>query len=121
MSVMSATPDDLYTVFRHIRPLHLLAAREVTAALAGQGLTLGVRAVLEVLHNDGPGTVPAIARTLLLPRQDVQRHCNQALHAGLVTRGPNPSHRRSPLMTLTDDGERTFREMHSAELDRLAR
>lgn len=116
---MTASGADLYEVLRQVRPLHLTAARIVADAMAEQNLTLGIRAVLEVVAERGPQPVPGIARTLLLPRQDVQRLCNQALQRRLIAREPNPAHRRSPLMALTDEGRRRFTEIHTAELDRL--
>jgi DNA-binding MarR family transcriptional regulator len=117
---MSTEPQHLYAVLRRVRPLHLLSARAVTAALESEQLTLGVRALLETLIDSGPAPVPAIGRTLSMPRQVIQRLVDQALEQGLVTTRPNPAHRRSPLVDLTDSGRTTFDRVHEAELRNLA-
>src|SRR5215217_6274914 len=116
ISVMSGEAEQLYAVLRYVRPLHLVAARAVTHALAGEHVTMGVRAVLEVLSGQGPQPVPAIGRALSMPRQVVQRLCDQALELGLVDTAPNPAHRRSRLITLTDAGRAAFERMHAADL-----
>jgi DNA-binding MarR family transcriptional regulator len=120
MSVMMAEPEELYQVVRYVRPLHLLAARAVSDALAGEHITMGIRAVLECLSDRGPLPVPGIGRALSLPRQVVQRLCDQALEQGLVATGPNPAHRRSPLITLTGAGRAAFDRLHAVELRNLA-
>jgi DNA-binding MarR family transcriptional regulator len=116
---MSVEVDQLYAVLRHVRPLHLVAARAVTHALAGERVTMGVRAVLEVLSNRGPQPVPVIGRALSMPRQVVQRLCDQALELGLVETAPNPAHRRSRLIALTEAGRVTFDRLHAVELRNL--
>src|SRR5690606_8560802 len=103
-----------------VRPLHRLTARAVSAGLEGTGVTLGMRAVLEQLHVGGPQTVPAVGRALVLPRQVVQRLVDEAARHGLVELRPNPAHRRSRLVALTDAGRRAFAGVHDAELQRLA-
>src|SRR3712207_603018 len=118
---MPADPEALYEVVRYVRPLHLLAARAVSDALAGERITMGVRAVLECLADRGPLPVPGIGRALSLPRQVVQRLCDQALEQGLVATAPNPAHRRSPLVTLTDAGRAAFTRIHAVELGNLAK
>ena len=117
---MKAEPEDLYEVVRYVRPLHLLAARAVSDALAGERITMGIRAVLECLSDGGPLPVPGIGRALSLPRQVVQRLCDQAVGLGLVVTAPNPAHRRSPLVTLTDAGRAAFDRLHAVELHNLA-
>lgn len=117
---MPADPRDLYAVLRRVRPLHLLSARAVTATMADDQLTLGVRALLECLSDGGPAPVPAIGRTLAMPRQVIQRLVDQALAQELVATRPNPAHRRSPLVALTEHGRATFDRVHEAELRNLA-
>lgn len=116
---MPTDAEQLYAVLRYVRPLHLVAARAVTHALAGDRITMGVRAVLEVLTDGGPQPVPAIGRALSMPRQVAQRLCDQALELGLVATAPNPAHKRSRLVTLTDAGRAAFAELHAAELRNL--
>ncbi|HVI92714.1 MAG TPA: MarR family winged helix-turn-helix transcriptional regulator [Anaeromyxobacter sp.] len=100
--------DVLYAVIRHVRPLHRHLARAVEDQLEGTGITVGMRAVLERLHDDGAQAVPRIARALMLPRQVVQRLVNAALEIELVRAAPNPAHRRSALIELTPAGRRAI-------------
>ncbi|WP_109471415.1 MarR family winged helix-turn-helix transcriptional regulator [Ornithinimicrobium cavernae] len=109
----------LYAVLQRIRPVHELSARAVGAALEGTDLTVPLRAVLERLHDDGPQTVPSIARRLYVTRQGVQTLVDRARELGLVQTRPNPEHRRSHLVALTPRGEETFTTLHAAETDRL--
>lgn len=94
----------LYEVLQQVRPLLLNSARVVETSVKPLGLTVGMRAVLEVLAATGPATVPAIAGRLDLPRQGVQRHVNDLIEGGHVESRTNPGHRRSVLIALTDAG-----------------
>ncbi|GAA0809599.1 MarR family winged helix-turn-helix transcriptional regulator [Spirilliplanes yamanashiensis] len=110
----------LYGVLRQVRPLVLNSARMVEAALRPRGLSVGMRAVLEVLAEHGPATVPAVADRLDLARQGVQRHVDDLIGLGYVTPRPNPAHRRSALITLTGTGADVFHELRDEELRHLA-
>ncbi|WP_203722143.1 MarR family winged helix-turn-helix transcriptional regulator, partial [Paractinoplanes abujensis] len=111
----------LYEVLRTVRPLVLNSARVVEADLAADGLTVGMRAVLEVLAEGGPATVPAIGDTLDLARQGIQRHVNDLGRLGLVEVRDNPAHRRSVLVALTPQGTRRFARIKEDELTHLDR
>ncbi|GAA3336870.1 MarR family transcriptional regulator [Amorphoplanes nipponensis] len=110
----------LYEVLRHVRPLVLNSARVVEAALRPYGLSVGTRAVLEVLAEHGPAPVPTIADRLELARQGVQRHVNDLLALGLVESRANPAHRRSVLIALTQAGAGTIDRIRAEELRQLA-
>src|SRR3954451_13393570 len=105
---MVGEPQDpvprLYAVLQLVRPLHRLAAQVVADGLVGTGITVAGRAVLERLQLEGARPVPQIAHALALPRQAVQRCVNDLLTLGLVTATPNPLHRRSHLISLTEAG-----------------
>lgn len=111
----------LYDVLRRIRPVHELSARAVSDGLADTDLTVPMRAVLERLHDDGPQPVPAIARSLFVTRQGVQALVDEAKRLGYVETRPNPSHRRSHLIVLTEAGHTAYESVHAAELVRLDR
>ncbi|WP_449341690.1 MarR family winged helix-turn-helix transcriptional regulator, partial [Streptomyces canarius] len=64
----------------------------------------GVRAVLDLLRQHGPMTVPQLGRAQTLSRQFVQRMVNDAAAQHLVEIIPNPAHQRSSLIRLTADG-----------------
>ncbi|MCI2418552.1 MarR family transcriptional regulator [Saccharopolyspora sp. K220] len=104
---------EIYTV---IGPLYRRVARVVERDSPRNGLSVGVRAVLERLELSGTAeTVPQIARTLELSRQFVQRMVNDALEQGFVTLRPNPAHRRSALVELTGPGYAAIRAVQAAE------
>lgn len=111
----------LYEVLRHVRPLVLNSARVVEASLRGDGLTVGMRAVLEMLAGHGPMAVPDIADRLDLARQGIQRHVNDLIALGCVESRPNPAHRRSVLIATTPAGSELFARIRAAELARLGR
>jgi DNA-binding MarR family transcriptional regulator len=109
-------PDDLADrlskVFDLVGPLYRRAVRKVEQDRVG--LPAGVRAALTVLRAGGPMTVPQMGRELALSRQFVQRMINDAAARGLVETVPNPAHKRSSLIRLTDEG----RDALSAVIDR---
>lgn len=106
----------LYDVVRLTRPIVLNSARVVESGLAGEQITVGMRAVLEILHDSGPLTVPQIARRLDIARQGVQRLVNDLESAANIAQRPNPDHKRSPHYTLTDAGRALFERVHADEL-----
>ncbi|MFI5933522.1 MarR family winged helix-turn-helix transcriptional regulator [Actinoplanes sp. NPDC051494] len=110
----------LYDVLRHVRPLVLNSARVVEVSLRPAGLSVGSRAVLEILDDHGPATVPAIGDRLDLPRQGVQRHINDLIALGHVTTHHNPAHRRSSLVSLTAAGAAAIAGVRTDELRHLA-
>ena len=110
----------IYEVLRHVRPLVLNSARVVEAAPRPDGLSVGLRAVLEVLAEHGPATVPAVGEWLDLPRQGVQRHVNDLLALDYAEARPNPAHRRSVLIALTGTGAEVIDRVRDAELRQLA-
>jgi DNA-binding MarR family transcriptional regulator len=110
----------LYQVLRHVRPLTLNSARVVEAALRPEGLSVGMRAVLEILAEHGPAPVPALGERLDLARQGVQRHVNDLLALGFVEARQNPAHRRSVLIALTAAGGEVIERIRAAELRELA-
>lgn len=69
------------------------------------GITSALWQVLGALgFAEEPLSVPQIARRMGLTRQSVQRNVDLLIERGLVVREPNPRHRRSVLMTLTEEG-----------------
>ncbi|MCK2216934.1 MarR family transcriptional regulator [Actinomadura sp. ATCC 31491] len=96
--------DRLTEVFDLVGPLYRRAQRKVEQDAPIEGLSVGVRAVLHLLREHGPMTVPQMGREQALSRQFVQRMANDAAARGLVTFAPNPAHRKSSLVRLTDEG-----------------
>jgi DNA-binding MarR family transcriptional regulator len=60
-------------------------------------------------------TVPQMGRTQALSRQFVQRMVNDAAAQDLVEIAPNPDHRRSSLIRLTDAGDAAITSVHARE------
>ena len=108
--------DNLHHLVWMSRPLMQAAEVCVEAGLEGTGLTVRMRAVLEILHRHGAQTVPDIANKLEINRQYVQVMCNEVLAAGFVEQRENPRHKRSTLLTLTDTGRDLIKEIISREM-----
>jgi DNA-binding MarR family transcriptional regulator len=117
---MSERGAALYEVLRQVRPLLLNSARVVEASLRQERLTVGTRAILMVLRDGGAATLPSVAEQLDLPRQSVQRHVADLLALGYVESRPNPAHRRSFLVALTDPGRDVVDRVARAERRDLA-
>ncbi|WP_406484555.1 MarR family winged helix-turn-helix transcriptional regulator [Streptomyces sp. NBC_01563] len=94
----------LTEVFALVGPLYRRVQRKVEQAAPIEGLSVGVRAVLDLLRENGPMTVPQMGRAQALSRQFVQRMVNDAAVARLVEIIPNPAHQRSSLVRLTGSG-----------------
>lgn len=108
MRGVSLSPDELgqrlMEVYDRVGPLYRRAMRAVEITAGERGVSVGMRAVLDVLRQAGDQTVPQIAALLVLTRQFVQRMVNDALERGWVELRENPAHRRSSLVALTADG-----------------
>lgn len=107
--------EQLYEVIGQVRPVFRALVAAVEDRLAGTGLGVPERGVLESLHAQGPLTVAGMARLIGVPRQFVQRTCNGLLARALVRRLENPAHARSDLIDLTPAGRRTFAALRSRE------
>ena len=119
---MTAEPGNAaYRVLGAVRPLYQASARAVADALEGTGLTVPLRAVLELLLSTGPATVPQVAREFGVTRQSVQVLVDAGLARDLLELQENPRHRRSPLVAVTELGRRTFADLHRQEIANLDR
>ncbi|WP_328807735.1 MarR family winged helix-turn-helix transcriptional regulator [Nonomuraea antri] len=96
--------DRLTEVFDLVGPLYRRAQRKVEQDAPIEGLSVGVRAVLNLLREHGPMTVPQMGRAQALSRQFVQRMINDAAARELVEFAPNPAHKKSSLIRLTGRG-----------------
>lgn len=96
--------EHLHKLIWMSRPLMQAAEACVEAGLNGTDLTVRMRAVLEILRTHGGQSVPDIAARLEIKRQYVQLMVNETLASGFTEQHPNPRHKRSPLLALTDRG-----------------
>lgn len=94
----------LAEIYLLVGPLYRRVLRKVELGEEIEGIGVGVRAVLDMLRLAGSMTVPQMGRAQALSRQFVQRTVNDAAARGLVEAVPNPAHRRSSLIRLTDPG-----------------
>ena len=112
--------ERVYEIVRLVRPMTLNSARAIEPGLREHGLTVGMRAVLEVLAEGGPMTVPRIAGLLDVSRQAAQRLVTELHSAAHVRLTANPRHRRSQLVELTPRGAHAFAGLRDEEAERLA-
>lgn len=90
----------------------LLDAGDALGAAAGQ--TASRWQVLGCI--DGPGMpVSAVARTMGLTRQSVQRTADLLVADGLAEYHPNPEHRRAKLLRLTPVGQAALTRIETAQ------
>lgn len=78
-------------------------------------ITMGQRALLEDLLNNGPQTIPRLASKRPVSRQHILGHVNPLKQGGYVEYQDNPIHKRSFLISLTDKGQKTIRKMIQRE------
>jgi DNA-binding MarR family transcriptional regulator len=79
--------------------------RKTAALMPRQDISpQGGWSILQTLGHLGPQTVPDIARTRALSRQNIQILVNRLKFQGYVAVTPNPAHKRSGLVELTARG-----------------
>ena len=108
--------EQLHQLIWMSRPLMQAAESCVENGLTGTNLTVRMRAVLEILHKYGEQTVPELAARLEIQRQYVQIMCNETLASGFTEQRPNPRHKRSPILTLTNQGSALIEDILSKEM-----
>ncbi len=113
---MSEKSTELYNVIRHLRPAFKHISKFVEIRSEEIGLSVGTRAVLEQLAENGPKSVPDMARALMVERQYIQRCVNSLLADGLVGRTPNPTHKKSWLIDLKKEGHERFQRLKAREM-----
>lgn len=109
------TSEDLYRLTWLSRPLMQSAEALVEQNLKNTGLSVRMRAVLEILHTHGNKTVPEVAYLLRIKRQYVQVMVNEVNKAGYTQKNTNPHHRSSPLIGLTPEGSRIIKAVRAKE------
>jgi DNA-binding MarR family transcriptional regulator len=104
-----------YQVIWLVRRLFRAMGQAADEYLKADGITAADRAVMEFLYPDECLSVPAIARRYSVSRQHVQATVNGLLGKSLLEASPNPRHKRSPLIALTDHGRRLFARVRERE------
>jgi len=67
-------------------------------------LPLAARSVLTILKRNGPMTVPALGSVRGTSRQNIQVIVNRLKSEGFLSLVQNPAHKKSELVSLTDQG-----------------
>ncbi len=107
--------ERLYQAIGLVRRLFHQLGRATDELHRDLEVTAAQRAVLEVLVESGPVTVPVLARSKRVSRQHIQVIANDLIAAGLAEPAENPAHRRSQLVGPTDAGRKVFAAMRARE------
>ena len=110
-----ANTDSRYQVIWLIRRLFRVMGSVADDYLKEDQLTAAHRAVMEFLYPHERLSVPAIAGKYRASRQHVQVVVNELRATGLIRAMPNPQHKRSALMRLSELGRATFEEIRRNE------
>jgi len=110
-----STKDAAYEVVWLVRRLFRAMAATADQYLKDDELTAADRAVMEFLYPDKMLSVPAIAGRYQVSRQHIQVTVNGLLGRGLLRTEPNPQHKRSPLIRLSELGREAFAEIRRGE------
>jgi DNA-binding MarR family transcriptional regulator len=89
--------------------------RNARQAQRGDNLSAAGRGVLLALHLNGPLTVPQLAVQRSTSRQNIQVLVNRLASTGFVDTSPNPHHKRSELIRLTETGEMLLQSANQRE------
>lgn len=104
--------DLVLSIFR----LNGLLISEGDAMTEKLGLTHARWKVIGAIALSSAGlTVPGIARVLGQSRQAVQRITDVMVEDGLLQYQSNPKHKRSVLVTLTDDGKEVYNMLREVQ------
>jgi len=112
---LSSKIESLYAVIQQIRPAFRHISKAVEKTSSDFDLSIGTRAILEKLTVLGPQTVPALAKALDVERQYVQRNVNDLLDNLHVEKRVNPTHKRSWIIAITQEGHHRFNALQSQE------
>ena len=104
--------DLVLSVFR----LNGLLVAQGDAMTEGLGLTSARWKVIGAIALSSTGlTVPGIARVLGQSRQAVQRIRDVMVEDGLLSYTRNPKHKRSVLVTLTEQGKHIYNDLREVQ------
>lgn len=110
----------LYQAVQATRPLLRHITSTVEAGLEKHNISVGQRAVMEVLLEQPLSTAPELTRYLDLKRQFVARMIGELEQKALIASVPNPSHKRAHRYQLTKAGETAIRDIRQSETETLS-
>lgn len=94
----------LVEVVEEIGRVHGAVAAAAARLHGPEGAAGGRRGILRQLREEGPLTVPELARLRGVSRQYVQTVVNDLTAAGHIEAKPNPDHKRSPRLSVAKSG-----------------
>jgi len=100
--------DPNYELTWKIRRSFKLLAALADTYLTSYGLVAGERAVMEFIDSWGEKSVPDLARSFHVSRQNIQVRVNGLVRKGLLEKRANPAHKRSVLIALSETGRDVF-------------
>jgi len=104
-----------YQITWLVRRLFRAMSQEADRYLGRFELTAADRAVMEFLYPDEKLTAPAIAERYDVSRQHVQVVVNGLQEKGVLLIEPNPKHKRSSLLRLSQLGRERFAAIRKSE------
>jgi DNA-binding MarR family transcriptional regulator len=109
----------LAELLKEIRVNYQLLKKGVEFVHKGTDLSIGVRGIIEILYDQGGMTVPHLAKIRHLSRQSVQVMVDQMIENGWVETKPNPFHKKSMIIELTDEGKKAYKNMQEQEIKHM--
>lgn len=111
----------LANLLKEIRNNYQLLKKGAEFVHKGSDLSVGVRGVIEILHDHGGMTVPHLAKIRHLSRQSMQVMVDQMQNVGWVVAKPNPFHKKSSIIELTEEGKKAYKNMQEQEIKQMKR
>ena len=115
------TSNENYQVVWLVRRLFRALAQKASENLGQYQLSVADRAVMEFLFPQEQLSVPEIASRYQVSRQHVQVTVNALRKKGLLESGPNPRHKRSVLMKLSEKGGELFTKILAKDKETVER
>lgn len=113
---MNKKSEQIYALVWNTRRLFQQLRATSDELLEGTGINASQRAILEFLDQHQPQTVSNMAREKTVSRQHIQTVVNDLLSLKLVQTQENPAHKRSPLIRMTEKGDKLFKKIIQSEL-----
>ena len=110
---------ELMSLFDEVRLTFNTLATITDALHQAEGITVGMRAVMEFIEKNGAHTVPEIARARGVTRQRIQILANDLVEKDFAVLLENPTHKRSAKLDLSQKGQAAMKRMAKHEADLL--
>lgn len=109
----------LADLLKEIRVNYQLLKKGVEAVHKGGDVSVGVRGIIEIINDNGGMTVPHLAKLRHQSRQSVQVMMDQMQEMGWVEAKPNPFHKKSLIIELTEEGKKAYKNMQEQEIKHM--